>query len=51
MRLREAYYELKTDMLQEVEQVDRRLIGPAKDAQTSLKPIKKTIKKREDKKV
>jgi amphiphysin len=51
MRLREAYYELKSDMIEEVNAIERRLIGPAKDAQASLKPMKKVIKKREDKKL
>ena len=50
-RLREAYAELKTDMLEEIKAVDLKLIMPAKTARDSIKPMKKVIKKREDKKV
>jgi hypothetical protein len=50
-RLREAYAELKTDMLEEIKAVDAKLISPAKTARDSIKPMKKVIKKREDKKV
>lgn len=50
-RLREAYAELKTDMLEEIKTVDLKLIMPAKAARDSIKPMKKVIKKREDKKL
>ena len=50
-RLQEAYYELKTDLLEEVAMVDTRIISPATDARTSIQPMKKVIKKREDRKV
>ncbi|KAF2426540.1 hypothetical protein EJ08DRAFT_593457 [Tothia fuscella] len=49
--LKEFYMELKTDMLEEVSMVDKRIIEPAKDARMSLKTYKKVIKKREDKKL
>jgi hypothetical protein len=49
--LKTSYAELKTDMLQEVQMVDKRIIEPAKDARTSIKQYKKVIKKREDKKL
>ncbi|KAF2187368.1 hypothetical protein K469DRAFT_629181 [Zopfia rhizophila CBS 207.26] len=49
--LRVAFAELKTDMMEEVKDVDRKLIIPAKLARDSLKPMKKAIKKREDKKL
>jgi hypothetical protein len=47
----EAFAELKTDMMEEVKDIDRKLIVPAKLARDSLKPMKKAIKKREDAKV
>jgi hypothetical protein len=49
--LQEAFAELKTDMMEEVKDIDRKLIIPAKLAKDSLKPMKKAIKKREDAKV
>jgi len=50
-KLQEAYAELKTDMLEEVNQVDTRITNPATDAKEYLQPIKKLIKKRQDRKV
>ncbi|KAF2498092.1 SH3 domain signaling protein [Lophium mytilinum] len=50
-KLKEVYLELKTDMYTEVQAIDTRLIGPAKTARESLKPLKKTIKNREDRKL
>ena len=50
-KLREAYDELKRDLLDEVNQVDIRIINPATDAKEYLKPMKKVIKKRQDRKV
>lgn len=50
-RLRDDYEALKTDLLEEVNLVDSRMIKPAMDAKDYLQPMKKTIKKREDKKV
>ncbi|KAH8702893.1 hypothetical protein GQ44DRAFT_717161 [Phaeosphaeriaceae sp. PMI808] len=49
--LQDAFSELKTDMMEEVKDIDRKLIVPAKLARDSLKPMKKAIKKREDAKV
>jgi amphiphysin len=46
--LQEAFTELKTDMLEEVKDIDRKLIIPAKLARDALQPMKKTMKKRED---
>lgn len=51
MKLQEAYAELKTDMLEEVSQVDTRITNPATDAKEYLQPMKKVIKKRQDRKV
>lgn len=49
--LQEAFSELKTDMMEEVKDIDRKLIVPAKLAKDALKPMHKTMKKREDAKV
>jgi hypothetical protein len=50
-QLQAAFAELKTDMMEEVKDIDRKLAVPAKIARDSLNPMKKAIKKREDKKV
>ncbi|KAF2126274.1 hypothetical protein P153DRAFT_89275 [Dothidotthia symphoricarpi CBS 119687] len=49
--LQEAFAELKTDMLEEVKDIERKLIVPAKLAKDSLRPIKKSMKKRDDAKI
>lgn len=49
--LQEAFSELKTDMMEEVKDIDRKLVIPAKLARDALKPMEKAIKKREDAKV
>jgi hypothetical protein len=51
LRLKEAYAELKTDLLEEVNLMEARVISPATDAKESIQPIKKTIKKRENKRL
>ena len=50
-RLNEEYGELKTDLMHEVDIVTERMVRPATEAKDLLQPVKKTIKKREDKKV
>lgn len=50
-RLREAYAELKAELLEEIGQIDDRIIKPATDARDYIQPIRKTIKKRENKRV
>ncbi|KAI9850108.1 MAG: hypothetical protein M1838_006082 [Thelocarpon superellum] len=50
-KLRELYEELRTELLEEVNQVDARIIGPAMQAKDSIQPMKKVIKKREDHKL
>lgn len=50
-RLREEYEDLKRDLLDEVNLVDARMVKPATEAHEHLQPMKKTIKKREDRKV
>lgn len=49
--LHAAFSELKTDMMEEVKDIDRKLVVPAKLARDALKPMEKAIKKREDAKV
>lgn len=51
VKLREEYEELKKDLMEEVNMVDEKMIKPAMDAKDSLSLMKKTIKKREDRKV
>ena len=50
-KLQAAYEELKTDMLEEVNRVDARIVRPAMEAKDWIQPLKKVIKKREDRKV
>ena len=50
-KLQVAYAELKADLLEEVNLVDTRIIKPAMDAKEWIQPLKKVIKKREDRKV
>ena len=50
-KLQEAYAELTTDLLEEINVVDVRLIKPATEAKDWLQPMKKVIKKRQDRKV
>ncbi|RMZ68028.1 SH3 domain signaling [Pyrenophora seminiperda CCB06] len=49
--LHEAFSELKTDMMEEVKDIDRKLVVPAKLARDALKPMEKAIKKRDDAKI
>lgn len=51
VKLEEAFAELKTDMMEEIKDIDKKLILPAKLARDALKPMKKAIGKREDRKV
>lgn len=51
VKLEEAFAELKSDMMEEIKDIDKKLILPAKIARDSLKPMKKAISKREDRKV
>jgi hypothetical protein len=50
-RLKEAYTELKTDLLEEVNMMDSRVIKPATEAKEYIQPVRKTIKKRENKRL
>ncbi|KAJ5836542.1 hypothetical protein N7447_002568 [Penicillium robsamsonii] len=49
-RLRKEYDELRNDLIEELNAVDTRMSQPAAQAKESLAPMKKTIKKRNDKK-
>lgn len=51
MKLKEQYGDLRTDLLDEINLIDARIIRPAIEAQDFIQPIKKTIKKRENKKL
>lgn len=50
-KLKEAYKELKTDLLEEVNLMDARIIRPATEAKEYIQPVRKTIKKRENKRL
>lgn len=50
-KLQDAYVELRTDLLDEVDMIETRLIKPAMEAKDWIQPLKKVIKKRGDKKV
>ncbi|KAI9884102.1 MAG: hypothetical protein M1823_004106 [Watsoniomyces obsoletus] len=49
--LREEYEELKSSLLDEVNMVDVTMVQPAMEAKDHIQPLKKVIKKRDDKKV
>ncbi|KAI9712102.1 MAG: hypothetical protein M1820_001811 [Bogoriella megaspora] len=49
--LRQEYAQLKVDMQEEVNSMDTKLIQKAAEAKEHIQPVKKTIKKRQDKKV
>ena len=51
VKLHASYDELRTDLLEEVAMVDRRIIKPATEAKDCIQPMKKVIRKRGDKKV
>ena len=51
IKLSQGYEELKTDLLEEVSMVDARIIKPATEARDWIQPLKKVIKKRQDRKV
>ena len=51
VKLSKGYEELKIDLFEEVNLVDTRIIKPAIEAKEWIQPLKKVIKKREDRKV
>jgi amphiphysin len=50
-QLQASYSELRNDLGEEVDQIEERIVKPATDARTSIQPLKKVIKKRNDRKV
>lgn len=50
-RLKTAYSELKTELMEEISLIDGSVMRPASDARDAIAPIRKTIKKREDKRL
>lgn len=50
VKLQQTYAELKSDLLEEINTVDARIIRPAMDAKDHIQPLKKVMKKRGDKK-
>jgi len=51
IKLKNVYFELKTDLMEEVTMMDARVIRPANEAMEYIQPIKKTIKKRDNKRL
>lgn len=51
IKLQEAYVDLRTELLEEVDLIETRIIKPATDAKGWIQPLKKVIKKRGDRKV
>ncbi|RYP70468.1 hypothetical protein DL769_004957 [Monosporascus sp. CRB-8-3] len=50
-KLREAYAELRTDLLEEIALIDSRIINPSTDVRACITPMRKVIKKRENKRL
>jgi amphiphysin len=51
LRLKEVYNDLRAEMVDEISMIDSRLVKPASDARDCINPIRKTIKKRDNKRV
>ncbi|KAK1758322.1 protein hob1 [Echria macrotheca] len=50
-KLKEEYGDLKTELLAEVAVIEDKILKPASDARDCIAPIRKTIKKRENKRI
>ena len=50
-KLKETYEELRTDLLEEMALIDSRILTPTTDARACITPMRKTIKKRENKRL
>ncbi|ROV94922.1 hypothetical protein VSDG_07112 [Cytospora chrysosperma] len=48
-KLKEAYSDLRTELNEDIKSIEERIIRPGNDARQAIAPIRKTIKKREDK--
>ncbi|KAI0542688.1 hypothetical protein GGR58DRAFT_451568 [Xylaria digitata] len=51
LRLKEVYTELRTDLLEELDLIEARVVKPASSAREYIDPMRKTIKKRENKRL
>jgi amphiphysin len=51
LRLKEVYNDLRAEMVEDISMIDSRLIKPASDARDCINPVRKTIKKREYKRL
>lgn len=49
--LKNAYSELKIGLMEEIGMIEDQIVKPATDARDSINPIRKTIKKRENKRL
>ncbi|ROW07159.1 hypothetical protein VPNG_07324 [Cytospora leucostoma] len=50
-KLKETYGDLRTELNEEINSIEHRIIRAGNDARVSIAPIRKTIKKREDKRL
>ncbi|KAK3298129.1 uncharacterized protein B0H64DRAFT_438625 [Chaetomium fimeti] len=50
-QLKKAYTELKVELVEEMAMIEEQILKPATDARSCIAPIRKTIKKRENKRV
>ncbi|KAI0130580.1 hypothetical protein BJ170DRAFT_701225 [Xylariales sp. AK1849] len=50
-KLKEAYTELRTDLLEEIGLIDSRIVKPATEARDCIAPVRKTMKKRENRRL
>lgn len=50
-KLKTAYSELRTELVEEMATIEQSILRPATDARDSIAPIRKTIKKRENKRL
>jgi len=50
-RLKTAYTELKTELVEEMLMIEEHILKPATDARDCIAPVRKTIKKRENKRL
>lgn len=51
LRLKEAYAELQADLVEEMNLIEVKVVKPANEAREYISPIRKTIKKRENKRL
>lgn len=51
LRLKQAYTELKAELIEEMDLIDLRVVKPATEAREYIEPLRKTIKKRENKRL